>query len=216
MLVKDLMRVGATSIAPTASVLDAAALMANTQASALPVVDQDGRLLGIVSEADVIKHIATAGQTKDGAGHCISDIMTKDPVTADETGALNEAIDLMIQKHLKVVPVCRHGILTGVLTRAELVRLIASQSAPNSARSSAAEDDALRRSVVAAVKGHHWSLAQRFDAIVKGGTVHLWGIVPNDRVHESYCEAAEQIAGGKAVVSHMHVMPRGMHMTHLG
>ena len=54
MLVKDLMRVGATSIAPTASVLDAAALMANTQASALPVVDQDGRLLGIVSEADLI------------------------------------------------------------------------------------------------------------------------------------------------------------------
>ncbi len=215
MLAKEAMSQDAPSISPEATILEAASLLVNTRASALPVVDPNGTLLGILSEADVVAHVAgTADKTSaEGKPHRVSSIMTKDVIAVDENASLKSAIDLLMAKRLKIMPVCQGRTVIGTLGRAEVMRLITSTAALGEAPVNLQRDDGLRRRVLAAVKGHRWSLAQRFDVVVKDGAVHLWGVVPNEAVHASYCDAAENVPEAKSVVSHMHVMPQGVRMT---
>ena len=212
MLVRSAMSQDNASITPAATVLEAASLMVNSGETALPVVEEGGNLVGIISEADVISHLASASPS---AGHRVSDVMTKEAIFVDESATLKDAIDLMLSKRLRVMPVCRVRIVVGMLDRSKIMRLIVSQAVGDPVSMTSTQDDDLRREVVSAVKGHRWALAQRFDVVVKDGAVHLWGVVPNDTVHAAYREAVEGIAKAKSVVSHMHVMPHGMRMTNM-
>lgn len=214
MLAKDIMLTGVATLPPQATVLEAAALMVNTNINAVPVVDEQGLLAGIVSEADIIGHIAVSDKEKAGGqSHTVFDIMTRDVISVTEEANLKAVIELMLANRLKVVPVCRNRAVVGTVNRPDIVRLIASRAGADPGTAAMVQDDALRRTVLAAVKGQRWSLAQRFDVVVKDGTVHLWGVVPNDAVHASYCEAAENVPQARSVISHMHVMPRGVRMT---
>lgn len=214
---KDVMFQGAASIRPEATVLEAASLMVNSRASALPVVDGENGLVGIVSEADVIPYVAlgAASETPASGTHRVSDIMIKDVLSVDENASLKSTIEFMMGKHLKVVPVCRGRTVVGTLSRLEIMRLILSQVAQESSAITASllpgnalsPEETLRNNVLAAVKGHRWSMAQWFDVVVQDGAVHLWGVVPTAEVHKAYCEAAEKVPQAKSVVSHMHVMP---------
>ena len=212
MLVKDVMYQKGASILSNATVLEAATLMVNIGVGALPAIDEQGFLVGIVSEADIIPHVILGTAASGTQAHRVADIMTRDAVSVDENASLKSAIELMTARHLKAVPVCRDRTVVGLLSRLEIMRVIVSQAAAGSPQG---QDDALRRSVIAAVKGHRWSLAQRFDVIVKDGTVHLWGVVPSVDVHTSYCEAAEKAPLARSVVSHMHVMPHGVRMSQM-
>lgn len=217
MFVSDAMSHEAITIAPTATVLEAAALLVNTRISALPVVDAEGTLIGILSEADAIKHIVLdiAARKEDEPGHRVSDVMTAKVSAVEETTPLKAAIELMIGQHLKFIPVCRAGKVVGSLSRADVMRIIASQTGEAPLAPPRAVDLEIRDKVVTALQGHRWSLAQRFDVVVKDGTVHLWGVVPSDKVHQSYCETARRVSQPRAVVSHMHVMRHGVRMVHL-
>jgi CBS domain-containing protein len=217
MFVSDAMSHEIITIQPTATVLEAASMLVNTRVSAVPVVDEQGALVGIVSEADAIKHIVLGTNVhKDGeTGHRVSDIMTAKVDAVEETTPLKAAIELMIAARLKFIPVCRAGKVVGSLSRTDVMRIIASQTADAPLAAPRAVDLEVRDKVVAALQGHRWSLAQRFDVVVKDGTVHLWGVVPSDKVHQSYCEAARRASQPRAVVSHMHVMRYGVRMVHL-
>lgn len=215
MLAKDIMSESVACISAGASVLEAAALLTNTRTGALPVVDEQGALVGIVSEADIIPHVLLGGETGEpqSVSHRVADVMTRDVVFVTKDGSLKAAIELMVARHLKLVPVCDGGIVVGTLNRADIVRLIASHSSAASPVRS--QDDALRRKVLEATRGHRWSLAQRFDVVVNDGEVHLWGVVPSQGVHNSYCEAAQSVPQARSVTSHMHVMPHGVRMSNL-
>lgn len=217
MLASDIMSSEVVTISPGATVLEAAALLVNTRLSALPVVDGQGTLVGIVSEADTINHVALgANARKDGEpGHSVADIMSPKVLTVEETTPLKDVIELMIGKRLKFVPVLRAGAVVGSLSRADIMRVIAKQAGAAPTETPRAVNLALRDTVIAALRGHRWSLAQRFDVVVKDGTVHLWGVVPSEKVHHSYCETARRVSQPRAVVSHMHVMRHGVHMAHL-
>ncbi len=217
MFVSDAMSHEIITIMPTATVLEAAALLVNTRATAVPVVDDQGALIGIVSEADAIKHIVLGNNAhKDGEPrHRVADIMTAKVDAVEETTPLKAAIELMIGQRLKFIPVCRAGKVVGSLSRTDVMKVIASQTGDAPLAIPRAVDLQVRDSVVAALQGHRWSLAQRFDVVVKDGTVHLWGVVPSDKVHQSYCEAARRVSQPRAVVSHMHVMRHGVRMVHL-
>lgn len=217
MRAKDVASKDFVSIRPEAPVLDAAALLVNAGVSAVAVVDEQGNLVGIVSQADVIAFVATRDQQVRGAtvgadpDRKVADIMTRDVVRADAEDALQAVIEVMTGRRLKTIPVALGPKLIGMIDRADIMRLIMSQ-VPVDVESRKHTDEVLRRSVMAAIKGHPWSLAQRLDVVARDGTVHLWGVVPNEQVLNRYCEAARDIPNAKSVVSHMHVMPRGMRM----
>ena len=217
MFVSDAMSHEIITITPSATVLEVAALLVNTRISAVPVIDEQERLVGIVSEADAIRHIVLGNNAhKDGEPrHRVSDIMTAKVDAVEETTPLKAAIELMIGQRLKFIPVCRAGKVVGSLSRTDVMRVIASQAGGGPLAAPLTADLELRDKVMASLQGHRWSLAQRFDVVVKDGTVHLWGVVPSDSVHQSYCETARHASQPRAVVSHMHVMRHGVRMVHL-
>lgn len=213
MLAKDAMSGDVSTLMPDATALEAASLLVNTRSPAAFVVNEQGKLAGIVSEADVMSRIKIGVLANAAAGGAsVAEIMTRDVISVDEEASLPSAIELMLTRHLKVLPVCRQGAVVGVLSRPEIVRLIVSQAAGDPVTTTKGQDEALRRSVLQAVKGRRWSLAQRFDVVVKDGAVHLWGVVPSDKVHASYVEAVERVPQARSVTSHMHVMPGGVRM----
>lgn len=216
MLASDAMSREGVTISPNATVVEAASLLANTRVSALPVVGDAGQLVGIVSEADVINHIAlgTNPPPEGERGHVVADVMTADVITIEPETPLTDGIKLMVDRHLKLVPVCRSGEVIGTLSRSDITRIVASK-ADGPGTSPPAADAALRDAVLRALQGHDWSLAQRFDVVVKDRTVHLWGVVPSEKVLQTYLAAARQAGESKSLVSHMHVMRHGVRMVSL-
>ncbi len=216
MRAKDVMSDGVVSIAATATVLEAARLLINTHVSALPVLDVNGVMVGIMSEADVIKEGARPVGHPGALSRPVAEIMTRDVVTADENASLNDIAALMLARHVKRVPILRERKVVGVVSRIDLLQaLLSNDPAPATSRPSAIApaavppgDEALRAAVVTAVSGQSWSLARRADVVAKDGVVHLWGVVPSQAVLDNYAAAAGKVAGVKSVQIHMHVMQR--------
>ena len=228
MLARDVMSDGVMSVSADTTVFETAKLLVNAQVSALPVVDEAGDMIGIVSEADVIEHgaagsspggllgqlaedVAAAGTYVRAHSRRVTDIMTKPVICVDEDTPLSHVARLMLDTGIKRVPVRRGKAVVGMVSRIDLVRALISQRATAVApriTSAFAEpaDEALRRDVEDAVRGRSWSLARRTDVVVQDGVAHLWGIVPSDMVRQAYRIAAENVPGVKAVQSHMHVV----------
>jgi CBS-domain-containing membrane protein len=225
---RDVMSGEVMSIAATATVHEACELLVNARVSAMPVVDDDGVMIGIVSEADLLACVeegeraarpGSAPGPADGSAKAaadaaarsrrVVDVMTKDVVSVDENASLAEVSALMRKHHVKRVPVLREHAVVGIVSRIDLLRASISfgplpdmTSASEAAR---AADERMRRDVAAAVAGHSWSVAERVDIVVDNGVVHLWGVVPSEEVRAAYREAAEGVLGLKALKVHMHV-----------
>jgi CBS domain-containing protein len=220
---------GVMSVLADATVFEAAKLLVNAHVSAMPVVNDDGVMIGIVSEADLIERGASAGQTDSllrqfvddvaSAGtyvranaRQVTDVMTKPVICVEEDTPLGEVARLMLDTGIKHVPVRRGQSVVGMVSRIDLVRAMISQraavaSAPSAEALPMPPDEQLRRDIENAVRGRSWSLARRTDVVVQDGVAHLWGVVPSDLVRQAYCIAAEKVPGVKGVQSHMHVVP---------
>jgi CBS domain-containing protein len=231
MRAKDVMSDGVMSVAADATVLEAAALLVNAQVSAMPVVDEEGIMIGIVSEADLLDRGPTEGNPHYRAGllseladqitsagafvransRRVADVMTKPVVCVEEDTPLGDIGRLMVDTGIKRVPVRRGSAVVGIVSRIDLVRALISLQSGNQASPAACfpmhSDDQLRRDIESAMRGRSWSLAKRADVVVQDGVAHLWGVVPSDLVRQAYCVSAENVPGVKAVQSHMHVVP---------
>ena len=229
MRAKDVMSDSVMSISADATVYEAASLLVNAEVSAMPVVDEEGGMIGIVSEADLLDRgaadgsihrngllkqladqITSAGAFVHANSRHVTDVMTKPVVCVEEDTPLGDVARLMLDTGIKRVPVRRGSAVVGIVSRVDLVRALISQQSGNQASAVACfpmhADDQLRRDVESAVHGRSWSLARRADVVVQDGIAHLWGVVPSDLVRQAYRIAAENVPGVKAVQSHMHVV----------
>lgn len=105
------------SIQPEASVQDAARLLSGYNISGVPVVENGGRLVGIVTEADIIG--------KEGA--TVADILTSRVVSVSEVTPVDEIAQILTSNRFKRVPVLRMGRVVGIVSRADIVRMMASR-----------------------------------------------------------------------------------------
>jgi CBS domain-containing protein len=87
--------------------------------SGMPVTDSDGRVMGVVTEIDLLKQIR---QGKDLEKLRADEIMTKDPVTVDINAALDSVLSIMIEKNIIRIPVTEEGHLVGVIARRDILR----------------------------------------------------------------------------------------------
>ncbi|SKA39149.1 BON domain-containing protein [Enhydrobacter aerosaccus] len=210
MLAKDVMSVGVMSVKSDATILDTAALMVRLGVSALPVLDGDGLMLGIVTEADLMPFAALEPAPNGSAGGVlrsrrVTEVMTRDVISVEEDTPLKDIVALMTAKNIKRVPVRRGKAIVGMLSRMDLMRAIAIQGGATETRPLVAEDKDLRATVFHALRGRSWSNAMNFDVAVDRGDVHLWGVISSEEEHLAYRKAAEAVPGVKSVVSHMHV-----------
>jgi CBS domain-containing protein len=142
MIVGNFMTRQVATVAPDASIADAAKLMLERKVSGLPVVDADGCVVGIVSEHDLLREmdgdrhgphwmqlmIEDAG-LPDGVAQLrtrkVSAVMTPSPATVGPASSLAEACRLIEDRGVKRLPVVKDGKLVGIIARADLVRALA-------------------------------------------------------------------------------------------
>jgi CBS domain-containing protein len=207
------------TIAPDASILEAAKTMLQHHVSGLPVVDAAGRLVGIVSEGDFIRRGEIGTQRKRGRwltfllgagataadyvhehGRKVSDVMTSDPVSVTEDATLEEIVNAMETNGVKRLPVMKDGKLAGIVSRANLLQAVAglSRDIPDPT----ADDDHIRSRVIAAIENNDWS-PFGLNVIVRDGIVHLSGVITEERSRQAAMVAAQNVAGVQKVHDHL-------------
>src|SRR5215470_13084776 len=148
MKARDVMTRNVICIAPDASVLEAVRLMLQHKISGLPVVDGRSRVLGIVTEGDFLRRTETGTERKRprwleflvGSGplardylrsHArrVDEVMTHDVETVTEEAQLGDIVTLMEKYRIKRVPVVRDGRVVGIVSRANLLRVLAGVAA---------------------------------------------------------------------------------------
>ena len=118
LVVRQIMEEDVVKVSPTSSVMAVAELLSEHHFGSVPVADSDGTLQGLVTEFDLLKALE---QDKDLRKVAVSEIMTREVVTATEDMSLMNLIHLLQERHLIRVPVVRGNTLVGIGARRDVV-----------------------------------------------------------------------------------------------
>jgi CBS domain-containing protein len=120
MKIKELMTQGPTVVRPEDTASQAATLMKQNDCGAIPVVADGGKLVGIVTDRDIVLRVVAAG--KDPRSTPVSAVMTADPATVSPDSSSDDAEKLMADHQVRRLPVVEGGRLVGILVTAQLAR----------------------------------------------------------------------------------------------
>lgn len=220
MKASDVMTTKVITITPDSTIGEAAKLMLQNRISGLPVMNDRGELLGIVSEGDLVRRGETGtarrhpgwlefilGRGRLSAeyvhayGRKVSEVMTSDLVTITDTTPLAEVVDTLERHHVKRVPVVRDGKLIGIVSRANLVQALASLL-PQTTEPSAKDAD-IRQQILDEIDSRSWSPGNSVNVTVRDGVAELWGTIFDDRERLALKVAAENVPGVRAVRDHV-------------
>ncbi len=220
MKAQDVMTSPVVSIAPDTPVLQAVRIMLQRHISGLPVIDKDGRLIGIVTEGDFLRRAETGTQRKRprwleylvgpgrladeytrSHGRKVEEIMTAEPLTVTEDAPLDEVVKVMEKRRIKRLPVVRGTEVVGIVTRANLLHALAGVA--REAKPAAASDQVIRDRIVAELASQSWAPVSLVNVIVRDGVVELWGTITDERERRAMIVAAENAPGVKAVKDHL-------------
>ena len=220
MKAKDIMTSPVVSVEPDASVLQAVRIMLQRRMSGLPVVDREGRLIGIVTEGDFLRRAETGTQRRrarwlefllgpgrladeytQSHGRKVAEIMTRDPQTVTEDTPLEDVVRLMEKKQIKRVPVVRGQHVVGIVSRANLLHALAAVS--REAKPAEQSDEAIRAALLAELSRQPWAPVALVNPVVRNGVVELWGTITDERERPALVVAAENVPGVKAVRDHL-------------
>jgi CBS domain-containing protein len=112
------------TIRPEASIEEAIDLLLNEQISGLPVIDDDGRLVGVITEFALLA-IAYDRRVKD---HTVNQHMTRDLITVDADDPISRVADLCIVHRVRRVLVIQEGRMVGVIARRDVLRALVEQA----------------------------------------------------------------------------------------
>ena len=219
---RDLMTPDVVTVPPDSPVIAVARLLSERGISAVPVLDARGRLLGIVTEADLIRRLAGEADRPAGwlrglfadpaaqadryartHGITASDVMTERVVTVDETATAAEVAHLMEDKGIRRVLVMREGRLRGLVSRADLLRALV---APPQA-ASGLSDERIRTAVLAAMRREPWADTFYTMVEVADGVVTFHGFMRTEAVKRGLRVLAENVPGVARVVDDTRPMP---------
>ena len=207
------------TISPGANVRQAIELMLEKRVSGLPVVDEIGQLVGLISEGDLL-HRSEIGTEKHrskwldflvGPGRSasdyvqshsrrVADVMTTDVATVEETTSLEDVVKLMEKRRIKRVPVVRDGGVSGMITRSDLLRAFLKVS---SDREHATGDDDIRQKIYETIEKEGWAPAGSIHVKVVDAHVTLSGTIFDERERDAIRVCAENQPGVTSVTDDM-------------
>ena len=217
----DVMVSNVVTIGPEASIQDVAAILLKNRISAVPVVTRDGKLIGIISEGDLIRRAEAdtehhrswwmqllmgrsplAVEYVKAHSRKVGDVMTRNVITARLATPLRDIAALLEKHSIKRVPILHSGKLVGMVSRANLVQALATQSRAVEA-SGRVDDLTVREEVMARLDGNLWTSFAPINVIVEVGVVHLWGTVDSETVKRAVCLTVEETTGVNAIHDHL-------------
>jgi CBS domain-containing protein len=220
MKARDVMVSPVITVGENNTVRDVAKLLTTHHISAVPVVDYAGKIVGIVSEADLMHRKeagterpsswwlamisgdrALAGEYVQSHATKVADVMTKDIETAHADTPLHEIADLFEEKHIKRVPIVNEsGDLVGIVSRANIIQAVASARPKLEITT---PDARIRENLIAELKKQSWSHVHKLNVTVINGVVDLWGFTQSEKERQAIRVAAESIPGVTAVNDHL-------------
>lgn len=213
----DVMTTNVIAVAPQTSVREVARILHLNRISAVPVVDDAGKVVGMLSEGDLIRRGRPGGGhggswwlesfaagrpvATDTGGPAARDVMTREVYRVRENTPLEEIAALLERHGIKRVPVERSGKLVGLVSRANLIHGLAS----GKPRPQATGDASSRKAILELLKraGVYTHL---LNVVVREGTAYLWGAVETRSDNEAVRAAAESAPGVKRVSDHLFVL----------
>ena len=217
----DVMVRNVITVKPDDQVAEAVKLLAEHDISALPVVDDGNNVVGIISEADLLRRqeIGTekhrpwwmeavtpastlACEFAKSYGGRVAEVMSTDVVSAAENTPLGEIATMLERHRIKRVPVLRGGKLVGMVSRSNLIQALASSRAPASGAGGEA-DRKIRHELLDRLGQEDWTDFGERNVIVSGGIVHLWGLVGSPEEHKALLALAEGVPGVASVADEM-------------
>ncbi|EHA15772.1 CBS domain-containing protein [Halomonas sp. HAL1] len=222
----DIMTPKVVSVGPDAEVSEIARLLLHHRISAVPVVDAEHRVIGIVSEGDLMRRVEdddghgrswwltlfaggkSASDYVKSHGRKAHEVMTPNPMTVEENTPLHTIARLLEKHRIKRVPVVRDGKLVGIVSRANLLQGMANAAvAPTQ---SPMDDRKIREAILKEVEDNTGVQTEGISVIVDGGVVEVWGLVESLEQKQAVTVAAENIPGVMKVENHLGLMPRGV------
>lgn len=213
----DVMTTQVVFVAPETPVAEVARCLVERRISAVPVIRPDGRLVGIVSDGDLMRR-AELGTERHPArwladdrardfvkshGLVAGDVMTGNVVTTTEEASLEDVATLLERYRIKRVPVLRGGRVVGIVSRADLLHgLVALQRAP-----AAPVSDRRLRTLIMETAAASGSDLLYVNVVVAAAVAELWGGVRSTEQKEAIRIAAASVPGVKAVEDHLWVLP---------
>jgi len=220
----DVMTSEVITVGQNTSVQTVAKLLAERGISAVPVVDRENRVIGMVSEGDLLHRAETgterrrswwldmmastnklAGDYVKSHSGKVRDIMTRDLISVTETTPVADIAVLLETNRIKRVPVVRDGKLVGIVSRANLVRALAMTI--RQASGTEADDLSIRDKLLAELKAQRWAEVSPANVTVKDGIVHLWSSYLSEQEKRALVVAAENTPGVRRVEDHMRPVP---------
>ena len=199
---------------------EAVKLLAEHDLSALPVVDTDNNLVGILSEADLIQRVeigtekhrpwwleavtgasTLAREFAKSHGEKVGEIMTTDVVSVAEDTPLSEIAALLEGKRIKRVPVVTNGKLVGVVSQSNLIQALASAVGRIDRHNET--DRQIRLELLTQLQQQAWTDFGSRNVTVSDGAVHIWGLVGSPVERKALLALAEGVPGVKRVCDEM-------------
>lgn len=218
----DIMSERLFKVRPETSVADIAQTMVERQISAVPVVDAEDRVVGIITERDLMRRVeigtapgpAEADQTFSertsraaayvkSHGTTAGEIMTPKVITVGRDTPLMEVADLMERWRIKRVPVVEDGRLVGIVSRLDLVRALCIQNLDRSR--SPLGDEEIAAKLRAEIEREGWQLGPTSKISVFEGVVHLFGSIASVQEMKALLTAARALSGVRDVQNHLRI-----------
>jgi CBS domain-containing protein len=215
----DIMTSEVITVGEDATVPEVARLMAERGISAVPVVDRENQIVGMVSEGDLLHRTETgterrrawwlemvsstnklAGEYIKSHSAKVKDVMTRDVLSVSEETPVADIAVLLETNRIKRVPVVRDGKIVGIVSRANLVRALAMTITEGVGDG---DDRTIRDKLLAELKAQKWAEVSPANVTVKDGVVHLWSSYLSEQERRALIVAAESVPGVRRVEDHM-------------
>jgi CBS-domain-containing membrane protein len=209
---------------PDSTIRDVAALLVSKHISAVPVTDADGKLLGIISEGDLLRRSENDTERRrswwlrwlvsaetltaefiKSHSRKVSDVMTRNVIVAKPDTPLHEIATLLERHKIKRVPIVENEKIVGIVRRANLVQTLATRC--DDYPPAVPDDTALREAVMTALEKQAWAPTTLVNVTARAGVIDIWGIVDSEMQREAIRVAVEVTPGVTMVNDNLIVRP---------
>lgn len=223
MQVRDVMTTRVVTVHPDTTVEDIARRLLDNGISAVPVVEMDGRLVGIVSEGDLMRRselgtdrqpswwLSLLLESEERAaryakthGRVARDVMSAPVITVTDDAALADVARQLEKHRIKRLPVLGNGKLVGIVSRANLLQGLA--VAKTAGGQGQASDQAIRSALLETLHRDAGVRDELVNVTVADGIVHLWGAVPSEQELKALKVAVENTEGVRGVENNVGVL----------
>jgi len=216
----DVMVRDVVTVRPDTDVADAIKLLSEHDVSALPVLDNEGNLVGMLSEADLIHRVeigtekhrpwwleavtgasTLAEEFAKSHGKKVGEIMATGIVSVTEETPLSEIAGLFERKRIKRVPVVKDSKLVGIVSRSNLIQGLASVVGRIDQHDET--DRQIRLDLLSALREQSWTDFGSRNITVSNRIAHIWGLVASEAERKALLALAEGVPGVSRVSDEM-------------